>query len=111
MEVEIKARELAEMLIDSDVYKRYITARDEIAKVPELKEKVDEFRKWNFFIQNEENDTKFDGLKKLKADYYEIMADKRVKKYLDSELILCRTIQKINAILVENLDIDVSFIS
>ncbi len=111
MDIEIKARELADMLINGDVYKRYITAKEEIAKEPELMAKVDEFRKKNFFIQNEENNNKFDGLKKLKSDYYEIMADKRVKKYLDSELILCRTIQKINAILVENLDVDVSFIS
>ncbi|MBQ3665870.1 MAG: YlbF family regulator [Lachnospiraceae bacterium] len=111
MDIEIKARELADLLVNGDVYKRYIAARKEIAKEPELKAKVDEFRKKNFFMQNEDNQHKFDDLKKLKSDYYEIMADKRVKRYLDSELILCRTIQRINAILVENLDVDVSFIS
>ena len=35
---------------------------------------------------------------------------KEVKDYLESELLLCRMMQKINRILMEKLEFDVSFI-
>lgn len=111
MELENKARELSKMIIDSDVYQRYISAKENLERNTELKVKVDEYRKKNFFIQNKESNNKLDELKNLFSEYYEVLSDKNVKEYMDCELILCRTLQQINEIIVDGIDFDVDFIS
>lgn len=71
---------------------------------------VNEYRRRNFYIQNSENSNKIDEIRKLLEEYDYLMNNRIVREYLDSELILCRTIKRINSILVDKIDIDTSFI-
>lgn len=111
MELEEKARELSDMIIESDIYKRYIKAKENLEKDTDLFGRVAEYRRRNFFIQMGTNDKKHDELRGLENEYYETLTNVLVKEFLDSELILCRTIQKINTIIIDRVDFDVDFIS
>lgn len=111
MELEQKAEELSEMIIKSDIYERYIRAKEELGKDTDLAGKVNEYRRRNFRLQMEANDNKRDELRRLENEFYEIISNNTVKEFLDAELILCRTIQKINNIIIDKVDFDVDFIS
>lgn len=111
MELEEKAKELSDMIIESDIYKRYIKAKENLEKDTDLFGRVAEYRRRNFFIQMGSNDNKRDDLRGLENEYYETLSNVTVKEFLDSELILCRTIQKINTIIIDRVDFDVDFIS
>ena len=110
MDIEEKARELAGILLDSEIYNRYLAARETLSQNNELFMQVNEYRTRNFYIQNSENSNKIDEIRKLLEEYDYLMNNRIVREYLDSELILCRTIKRINSILVDKIDIDTSFI-
>ena len=110
MELENKARELSDMLINSDVYKRYLAAKENLEKNRELMQKVTEYRRRNFFIQNDEHGNKYEAIRNLSGEYYDVLTDRYVKEFLDCEVMLCRTVQNINNIIVEKLDFDIGFI-
>ncbi|MDE7432603.1 MAG: YlbF family regulator [Lachnospiraceae bacterium] len=111
MELEEKAKELSEMILKSDIYKRYINAKEELEKDTDLLGRVGEYRRKNFQIQMEANNNKRDALKGLESEYYETLSQVVVKEFLDAELILCRKIQKINNIIIDKIDFDMNFIS
>ncbi len=111
MGLEEMATELSDMLAESDEYRRYLSAKEELAKDAALMSRIDDYRKRNFYVQNSCGDNKIEEIKRLMGEYYDTLADKRVKEFLDSELILCRRIQGINNIIVDKLDFDVDFIA
>ncbi len=110
MGIEEKARELAEVILDSEIYNRYLQAREFMIENPELFAKVNEYRKRNFYIQNSPDINKPEELRKLLEEFDSIINNKSVREYLDSELILCRTMKKVNNILVEQIDLDIDFL-
>lgn len=111
MELEDKAIELSDMIAESDIYRRYITAKENLEKDTDLLGRVGEYRRRNFYIQIGTGDNKLDELRRLESEYYETLSNTLVKEFLDSELVLCRTIQKINNIIIDKVDFDVDFIS
>lgn len=111
MELENKARELSEMLVESEIYKRYTQAKANLKKDTDLSARVDEYRRRNFYIQNGTAENKMDELRKLEGEYYETLSNSAVKEFLDAELLLCRSIQKINDIIMDGIDFEVDFIS
>lgn len=109
MEFEVIARELSDILIESDIYKRYLRAKEELSRDAELMSKVMEYRKKNFYAQNGTGDNRIEEIRRISGEYYETLSNNRVKEFLDAELILCRAIQGINNIIVDKLDLDVDF--
>lgn len=104
------AMDLGNALAESEMYKNYLEARENLAKDETLFGRVMEYRKNNFFIHNCEDSDRMDKLRGMYGDNYDMLKDKRVKAYLEAELILCRTIQKVNGLIVEKIDLDIDFL-
>lgn len=111
MDIEEKARELEDIILNSEMYQRYLNARQVMLDNPELFAQVNEYRKRNFYIQNSPDvGNKIEEVRKLLEEFDYIINNKSVREYLDSELVLCRTIRKVNNILVDKIDLDIDFL-
>lgn len=102
--------ELGNALAQSSMYKRYIAARDVLVKDGELFNRVMEYRKNSFFIHNCSDNDRVDKLRGMYGDNYDMIKDKKVREYLDAELVLCRAIQNLNNNIVEKLELDLDFL-
>lgn len=91
---------------NSDEYIRYQKAKEELHKEPELEQSVHEFRRKNFQIQNSGNVNLFDEVDRLEKENTELRRKPVVEEYLSAELAFCRAIQRINWVLIEQLDFD-----
>lgn len=109
--IEEKAKELAELIYNSQDYKNYLSCREVLRKDTELYQKANEFRRKNFLLQVEEDaDKLYDEVGRLKDEYASVHRDMRVTEFLQSEDFLCRTLQQIDKILLEKLDFDLEFL-
>ena len=103
--------ELVRAIKRSDVYIRYQSARDGLSKEPELEQKVHEFRRKNFQIQNSGNANLFDEVDQLEKENTELRRKPVVEEFLSSELAFCRAIQQVNWTLIEQLDFDIGVVN
>lgn len=104
------AIDLGDALEKSDIYKKYLTAKENLKADETLYNRVKEYRKNNFFIHNCEDGDRIEKMKKIYGDNYDMLIDSKVKAYMEAELILCRTIQNINNHIVEKIDLDIDFL-
>ena len=110
MEIFEKAEEISALILDSDAYRRFIMAKEKLDDNPEIAERVTEYRKKNFALQNGTSNNKIDELRELENEYGEVLKNTLIREFLNAELILCRTIQNINEIIAEKLDFEMDFI-
>ena len=96
---------LTEALMKSEVYLEYKKKLDEVKHFPQLKERIDEFRRRNFELQSRP-DYAFDKMDEFEREYRRFREDALVSDFLAAELALCRMIQNINNRLVEALDFE-----
>lgn len=85
---------------ESAVYKEYQKQLSEVKKNPELKEKIDEFRKRNFELQNSE-DIALDKMEELEKEYADFREIPLVSDFLAAELAFCRMMQEMNRRIIE----------
>lgn len=104
-----KAYELSRAVLESDVYKRYVKAKKMLEDDEELYVRVNEYRQRNFVIQNSTSNNRADELRELENEYKDMLKNTIVREYLNAELLLCRTVRKINEIIVDGIDMDMSF--
>lgn len=109
-DIENKARELSELIISGDEYRRYLAAKEAIMGYPELKIRADEFRKRNFEMQSSMQNNPSEVRGNLMREFSDVLKNSIVKEYLDSEIVLCRMLQYVNKIVNKDVDIDVSFL-
>lgn len=109
--VDELAAALSAAILESDEYKHYLAARDEIAKNPQLYMAVNELRKHNFEFQNDSKDVDmYDEVAKMFDKYAYIRTSVVANRFLRAEVSLCRMIQDIQRTVVEQIDLDVSFL-
>ncbi len=108
-DIENKARELAELIMNGDVYKRYLAAKEAMLQQPELKNRADEFRKRNFEMHSAECGNPSEVRTNLMREFSDVLKNSVVKEYLDSEIVLCRMLQQVNKIVNKDIDVDISF--
>ena len=106
--IEQLTKELIDAIEHSSQYENYEKIRQQLSKAPLLKERVDEFRKKNYDLQNSHMDI-FDEAEKLQREYQDILNNRLVRSYLDAENAICRVIQQINWQILENLEIEAEF--
>lgn len=105
-----------EMLISAikngNAYKQYCTALEEINKTPGLKEQVDDLRRLNYKIQNQSKDVNLDtDLQDLDEKMEQISRIAEVNQFLDSEMVLCRQLQKITTAVQQEIYLDIPDLS
>lgn len=109
-ELYLKTEELARSLKESSVYKNYLEAKDRLMENELLAGRIKEYMRRNFVIQNNESQNKVDSLHDLQNEYRDILRNTVARDFLNAELSLCKTIKKMNSILVEDVDISVDFL-
>ena len=78
--------ELIDSIKNSDIYRNYEKASEEVAKVPGLQERIDEYRKNNFLIQqNNEGEVLLQKLEQFEQDTAAFRAEPLVDQYLCAE--------------------------
>ncbi len=103
--VDEAADALAAALLSSEVYLEYKRKLDEVKKFPQLKERIDEYRRKNYELQCSP-DYAFDKMEEFEREYRRFREDSLVSEFLAAELALCRLIQNINGRLVEAIDFE-----
>lgn len=95
--IEKCTRDLLEALRECDEYKRFEENKLRMKEHPELRKKMDEFRKKVYLIQN--SNTPIDMLEEMSKLFKErqmIYKEPLVAEYMEAELHMCRILQKIS---------------
>ena len=95
----------AQEVKQSEAYQEYARQLARIKEEPELYEKVNEFRKRNFDIQNNEAPERLmERLEELDREYAWLREKAEVDEFLNAELKFCRMMQEIDALIIRELD-------
>lgn len=98
---------LIQALLESEEYQNYFRYEEELNKDSELRRRVDEFRGKNFRLQRQEGIDLFEAVDHLESEYVELRSNALVNAYLEAELTMCKTKQKIHNELMERIPISV----
>lgn len=86
-----------------EICKEYFRQRDMVSsQYPELKGRIDEFRKRSYLLQNSTDaDRLFDEIDRFEKEFEEFRKNSIVDRFLASELAFCRMYQEIDIMLSE----------
>ncbi len=86
---------------------RYNEARRELKKYPDREQRLNDFRKKNFQLQNAAGEIDlFTEMDRLADEYRDVYQDEVMQNYLKAEAALCRVVQTINGAVIESLDFE-----
>lgn len=89
---------------NSDVCKEYERQIEKIKQFPDLKAKIDEFRRRNYELQSSvPQDRLIDELDRFQQEYESFRDIPMVRDFLAAELAYCRTLQEILATIGDEL--------
>ena len=101
------AHVFAKEIKETDVYRNYDYQKNKLKEQPELFQRVCEYRKKNYQIQNMEDEgSLLDRLEDFEKEYASFREIPLVEDFLSSELAFCRMMQEINMILTTDLDFE-----
>ena len=104
-EVDEAVDGLVNAILNSSVYQEYKTSLEKVKQLPELKEKIDDYRMRNFELQ-QSPDYAFDKMEQFQREYRSFREDPLVSEFLSAELAFCRMVQDIEQKLTENIDFE-----
>lgn len=103
--VEAAAGKFVKSIKESDTYKAYYYQLERLKRNPELHERVNEFRKRNYEIQNTSQvDELFDKMDAFEKEYEKFRENPIVDDFLRAELAFCRLMQEIYTYITGELD-------
>lgn len=108
--VRAKAEELKEIILNSEEYRNYDMYRRLLNETPQLKARVNEFRAINVETQMSHDVENRNAMQELAYDYNDLLTNSVVREFLNAELILCKMMQQIDAILVGDLELELDFL-
>ena len=108
--VRTKAEELKTAVLDSEEYRNYDMHRRLLNETPELKARVNEFREANVLMQMEHNGENRTEMQELADGYNDILTNSVAREFLNSELILCKMIQQLSAIILDDIELELDFL-
>ena len=92
---------------DTAVYKKYCEQLERLKRNPEQYQKVNEFRRRNFEIQNTaQKDELFDKMDAFEQEFEKFREDPVVDEFLRAELAFCRMMQEVNLYITEAVNFE-----
>ena len=92
---------------DTAVYKKYCEQLERLKRNPEQYQKVNEFRRRNFEIQNTAHkDELFDKMDAFEQEFEKFREDPVVDEFLRAELAFCRMMQEVNLYITEAVNFE-----
>lgn len=98
-------KQLITAILESDTYREYDAQRVKVKKVPGMKEKIDEYRRRNYELQNGSGFA-FDKIDQFAKENENFREDPLVSDFLAAELAFCRLMQGINIDITSALDFE-----
>ena len=109
--IDIKTEELVQAILASEEYREYLECFAKIKEQPELYERVGDYRKRNFELQNMDvNDNMFDEVMRFQMENSAIRKNALVNQFLKAELSVCRMLQDIKRTISDNVELDIDFL-
>lgn len=106
-DIMIAAKEFAETIQKSDTYQKYYFQREKIKRQPDLYDKVNEYRRKNYELQNTaDSEDLFDRMEAFEKEYEKFRENPLVDDFLRAELAFCRMMQDINELLTTEIDFE-----
>ena len=105
--VEELTAELVSAIRDSEMYNEFIQQQEKLMAQPELLSRVKHYRADNFSMQQDVNRDHFTLVDQVSQELSELRKIPEVNAYLDSELALCREVQKICRTLIEGIEMGI----
>ena len=106
-QIEQCTKNLGDAILNSREYQDFLKIRGKVAQDPELRRKINAFRKHNFEVQNSaEVLDMYDEIDKMYKEYEEFRKNILVDEFLKRELRVCRIIQQVNIELISAVDLD-----
>ena len=111
--VKNKTEELKFAILNSEEYKNFDMYRRKLNENPELKEQVNRFRVANVSMQIQKAGVGSVGsvdTQRLASENEELLNNSLVRDFLNAELILCKMLQKINKMLIADVELELDFL-
>lgn len=109
--VDVKTEELVQAVLESEEYNEYLGFLAKIKERPELYERVCDYRRRNFELQNMDvNDNMFDEVMRFQMENAAIRKNALVNDFLKAELSVCRMLQGITRAISDRVELDTDFL-
>lgn len=105
-EIKKSAKEYAEKIKDTDIYRKYYYERERIKKQPDLYAKVNEYRARTYELTNYTEGDLFERMDAYEKEYEKFRENPIVEGFLQAELEFCRMMQELNELIMEHLDFE-----
>ena len=106
--IETCTQALMDAIRNSEEYKDFEKSKLEIAKHPELRQQMDEFRKNIYLLQNSDVSIDLlDEMGRLFQKRTELYKNPLLADYLSSELRICRILQRISMEVMNVTDVEI----
>ena len=107
-EIKEYTLQLSAALRGSEAYKAFREVSRKVSEEPQLRQRLDEFRKKNYLLQNGSNAYDlFDDVQNLEREYEDMRKNPVIQEYLEAELQICRIIQRCADEILTSVDMEI----
>lgn len=104
------SKQLNTLIRESEEYQKYCLYKKELSQIPELYERVQEFRKRNFVLQIEAETYDKEAASRLSDEFRAILENPLAASYLNAELAFCKMSQRIFREVCDDIDLELDFL-
>lgn len=105
--IELCTDVLVEALQESEEYQRFCAIRDQVSKDSQLRQRINDFRRHIFEVQNaKESPDLYGEMERIGREYEEFRRNPAVAEFLQAELRVCRILQQVMKRITESVDLD-----
>lgn len=98
---------LVDAIKNTEEYQKYEFQKEKVKRIPELKERIDDFRKKNYELQNSpQSDNLMAEVERFQKEYQSFMENPLVEDFLQAELAFCRLMQDVNVHITAAIDFE-----
>ena len=108
-EIMKKTDELAELLCQTDGYRRYKKHLAALKEEPEVYQQLNEFRLKNMELQLDKDEHYYEKAEELYSQYKNILMESVVMDFLTSEQRICKLMRKVYDRIALTVDLDISY--
>lgn len=104
-ELFLSVKNLVDTIKNTDEYKEFQFQKDKIAQFPELKARINEFRKKNYELQNSgQSANLMEDAERLQMENADLFENPLSADFLQAELDFCRMMQDVNACITDGIE-------
>ncbi|MBE5941278.1 MAG: YlbF family regulator [Lachnospiraceae bacterium] len=105
-----EARMLNQTIKESDAYKKYVKALENVKENSELYQAMNSFRRRNFELQSyDDGVNRYQEIHQLALEYEKVLRNPLVNEFLVAEQVISRQLEGVYELIVEGLEFDYSY--